>query len=217
MNDRRGFMLVDRDTVVRGQIRNCRRIEIYGYVDGELAAETVIVHDGGQLYGKIRSETAEVSGKIQGELRVKNLIKINSSGSVHGDVQYGQLALEAGGDLSAQMRNIPPSLAGDFNLVVRRGQAVAVTTEDLTALDPDDAASDLVYAVSNLANGYLALSHTPGVPVERFTQADILSGAVLFQHDGLSAAEARFDVMVTDRAGASSGAPRTVTVSVNDR
>ena len=74
---------------------------------------------------------------------VKNLIDIRSSGNVSGNVKYGKLALEMGGNLSAEMRNVPPSLGGDLNLEVAKGHSVPITLQDLTALDPDDAARDL--------------------------------------------------------------------------
>ena len=217
MDDMRGLMLVDRDTVFKGRISKGGRVEIYGYVDGEVSANAVVVHEGGKLVGKVRSDSAEVSGLLQGEVRVKNLVRISRTGSVNGDVLYGALALEEGGELSAEVRNVPPTLAGDFNIVVRRGRSVGLTREDLDAVDPDDSASELVYAVTNPTSGFISLKAAPTAAVERFTQADIEAGSVVFTHDGSIGGKASFDVVVADHSGATSGAPKTVTVTVLER
>jgi hypothetical protein len=162
----------------------------------------------------VKSEDAEVHGTLQGNVTVKNLINIHSSGSVSGNVHYGRLALEAGGSLSAEVRNVPPSIGGDLDLTVQKGRAVAIRLQHLTALDPDDVAKDLVFTVSTARNGFIALATAPRRPVTRFTQADLERGSVVFQHDGSRTTAASFNVVVADHTGATSGAPQTVKVSV---
>jgi cytoskeletal protein CcmA (bactofilin family) len=212
-----GVLVVQQDTFIKGKIRNCRRIEIFGYVEGELAADMLLIHEGGRFYGKARAGSAEVHGTLQGNVIVTELINIRSSGSVSGNVQYGQLAMESGGSLSADVRNVPPAIAGDLDLTVYRGRSVGITVVDLTALDPDDEAKDLVYTVSNARNGAVVLVDTPGAVAETFTQADLEAGKVAFRHDGSATDRASFDVVVTDASGASSGQPKTVNVSVRSR
>jgi cytoskeletal protein CcmA (bactofilin family) len=214
VNDNRGVLVVSEDTIIKGSIRNGRQVEIHGYVEGEVASEALLIHRGGRLYGTIRTDSAEVHGEMQGEVFVKNLIAIGGSGSVTGKVQYGQLAIEHGGNLSAEVRNVPPALLGDFQIEVTRGQSVAITLQDINAVDPDDAAKDLVFTIAHPIRGFVALNATPGQPVTRFTQADLQEGRVLFQHDGSGGAVAGFDVRVTDHTGASSGQPRIVKVDV---
>jgi cytoskeletal protein CcmA (bactofilin family) len=206
--------IIQQDTVIRGEIRNGRRVEVHGYVEGELAAELVVIHPHGQVYGILRADAADVAGTAQGKMFVRNLMSIRSSGTVSGNVQYGQLAMEQGGNLSAELKNVPPSIGGDLHISVDRGRSAAITRYDLTALDPDDSATALVYSVSNARSGYLVLADAPQNPVSRFTQADVESGTVYYVHDGGAAAEGAFDVVVTDAAGATSGAPRTVAVSI---
>lgn len=215
MNDNRGVLVVSADTVIKGGIRHGRHVEIYGYVEGDVASEAVLVHPNGRLFGIIRADSAEVHGEMQGEVYIKNLINIGSSGSVTGKVQYGQLAIAHGGNLSAEVRNVPPTLAGDFTIEVRRGHSVAVTLADINALDPDDKSTDLIFTVTHPVRGFVALIDAPGTPVTRFTQADLEAGRVLFKHDGSPADLAGFDTRVTDHTGASSGPPQLVKVIVS--
>lgn len=214
MSPGQGVMFVGPDMAIQGSIRNCRVLEIAGHVEGEIAVQSLIIHEGGGFYGKIRAEQAEVHGTLTGQAQIKNLIKIGRSGSVSGDVKYGQLAMELGAELSADVRNVPPSLFGDLDLLVARGQAVQITTVDLTAIDPDGSAASLIYAVTRPSNGYVELAETPGKPIETFTQADLEAGRVSFRHDGNGSGQASFDVVVMDHAGATSGQAKTVHVTV---
>lgn len=210
------MLVVTEDTVIRGvrELRNCRLLEVFGYMEGDVAAKAVRVHKNGRLFGKLKSDTAEIHGTLQGEVVVKNLIDIRSSGNVSGNIQYGKLALEQGGNLSAEVRNVPPALAGDLNLEVSKGGAVPVTRQDLNALDPDDAAKDLKFTISNVRNGHVALSSAPRRSVTAFTQADLEAGRVAFVHDGRGTGLASFDIVVADRSGGTSGKPQTVKVAV---
>ncbi len=210
----KGTIVVGRDMAIRGAVRNCREIEVYGYVEGEIAAQSVIIREGGRVFGKIRAGSAEVHGILQGTAFVKDLMTIRNGGSVSGNVQYGQLAMEIGGDLSADVRNVPPAIFGDLDLTVARGQAVKITVADLTAVDPDDSSASLTYTVSTALNGLIEQAAAPNQAVATFTQSDLEAGNIAFRHDGSTARVASFNVVVTDHAGASSGAPATVHVTV---
>jgi cytoskeletal protein CcmA (bactofilin family) len=209
-----GVLVVREDTIIKGEIRNCRQMEVYGYVEGDVAAQSLVVHPSGQCYGTVKTESAEIRGTLQGNVAVTHLISIRDTGSVTGNVQYGQLAMEPGGNLSAEVRNVPPAIAGDLDLTVDKGRSVRVTLEDLHAVDPDDEAKDLVFSVSNTRNGVVTLAGGAGRPITKFTQADLNSGRVNFTHDGSATKSASFDVVVTDHTGASSGAAQTVKVHV---
>ena len=214
MSDNRGVLVIGEDAILKGEIRNCREIEIYGYVEGKLDAGRVVVHPQGRLYGTVKVETADIAGEMQGDVRVKQLISIRQSGSVTGNVKYGRLAMEEGAELAATVRNVPPSLSGDLDLAVVKGRSVRITTADLTAVDPDDHAANLTFSVTNAAGGIITFASAPGQPVSTFTQADLEQGKVYFAHDGSANDTARFDVMVADKAGATSGKAQTVNVAV---
>ena len=209
-----GAAIIAEDLIVTGEIRNGGHVEVRGYVEGTVSAERVSIHPGGRVFGTLLADNAEVFGTMQGKVAIKQLMNIGSTGVVSGDVRYGKLAMAAGGDLSADVRNVPPEVTGDFHLVVRRGRSVPITTTDLTAFDPDDSSEQLTYHVSAPANGYVSRASAPSTPIDHFTQAELAAGSMLFVHDGSGSAVAGFEVVVTDHAGASSGAARSVTVAV---
>lgn len=214
MEDKSRVLIIRDDTFLKGEIRNAAHVEVFGYVEGEIAAEQLVVQQGGRCHGRVKVQRADVRGLLQGDVVVRELINVRSTGEVTGNVKYGRLAMELGGTLTAEMRNIPPSIAGDLDLSVDKGKAVRITLQDLSALDPDDAAQHLTFTVSDVRNGFLTLAHNPGYPVDTFTQADLEQGTVLFHHDGTNDPLASFAVVVADRAGATSGAAQTVKVAV---
>ena len=211
----RGGAVIGEDLVIQGDLKSRGDIDVHGYVTGSVTAERLTVHRGGRVYGNVRAATAEVNGTMQGTIAVRNLISIGASGSVNGDVRYGQLALAPGGELSAEVRNVPPELTGDLKIVVRRGRSVRITTEDLDAIDPDSPSEQLVISASRVTGGFVARASAPATPIDRFTDKELERGQIVFVHDSM-AASGSIDVVVTDQAGATSGAPKTVQVTVID-
>lgn len=214
MEDTSRVLIIREDTFLKGGIQNAGRIEVFGYVEGDVAGDLLIVQPGGRCFGRVKVEQADVRGTLQGDVVVRQLITVRSSGEVIGNVKYGKLAMEMGGRLTAEMRNIPPSIAGDLDLSVDRGKAVRITLQDLSAVDPDDNSDQLTFTVSQVSNGFVALTTDPVRPVDTFTQTDLEQGTVLFRHDGTNDPRASFAVVVADRAGATSGAAQMVNVAV---
>lgn len=212
-----GLLRIAADTELAADVRNCRRLEVHGVVEGDVVADDVVVFEGGRVSGRLRTQNLEVRGSIEGDVVVRTLITIRSNGSVTGDVRYGRMMLETGGELTAKVKNVPPELTGDFFVTVPRGQHVVITSEDIVAIDPDNTADELTFTVSDIRGGYIVFDGDMGNAVNHFTQADLNLKKVLFVHDGGLERTGKFDVVVHDAQGASSGKPRTVDVSITDR
>ncbi len=207
--------LISKDLVVEGEINApASLVEVYGLVNGQMDVKQLVIHPGGKVIGTVHAAKISANGFMQGEINVEGLLDIGTTGSVNGKVVYGSMAMVEGGELSADVRNIPPTLAGDMKITVTKGKAVRLTTNDLTAVDPDDDAKDLKFAVSNMKNGYVVCTDKPKIAAQSFTQEQLEQGTIVFVHDGKTNVSASFNVSVTDASGASSGAPRTVDVEV---
>jgi cytoskeletal protein CcmA (bactofilin family) len=205
--------VIGRDATLEGEIRQADRIEVYGGIRGSVTAMRLVVHPGGRVYGTVRVAAAEVHGALEGDIAVRELIEISAGGKVKGRVKYGRISMETGAELDADMRNVPPEISGDFELTVRRGGWVRLTTSDLNAYDVESSPVDLTYAVSGVAKGRIVRAKDSTIAIDRFTQFELAGGAVLFVHDGSSDPTTSFSVTVTDQAGAST-APRQVSVAV---
>ena len=167
VEDTSRVLVIREDTFLKGEIRNGGRIEVFGYVEGDVAGDLLIVQPGGRCYGRVKVESADVRGELQGDIVVRQLITIRGSGVVTGNVKYGKLSMEMGGALTAEMRNTPPSISGDLDISVHKGKAVRITLQDLSALDPDDTAEALTFTVSQVRNGFVTLAADPGATGRR--------------------------------------------------
>ncbi|MGQ0456521.1 MAG: polymer-forming cytoskeletal protein [Hyphomicrobium sp.] len=214
MSDTRGVLIIGSDAVLHGEVQQSRRVEVHGVVEGGVVAREVIVYPEGRMTGKLTTDAADVRGQLHGEVRVHNLISIRSTGDVMGNVKYGRLAIEEGGELAAQVRNVPPSISGDLDLTVPRAGSVRITRADLSAFDPDDAPQNLTFNITNAAGGFVARAQAPRFALDQFTQDELADGQIIFVHDGGGDRFAKFDIVVNDASGASSGAPKTVNVAV---
>lgn len=214
MADTRGVLILGEGAVLKGEVKQGRRVEVWGTIDGGVTATELVVQEGGKVFGSVKVEAAEVHGTLQGDVRIQQLFALKSTGTATGKIKYGRLAMEEGAELSAHVRNIPPAIIGDLDLTVGKGRSVRITLADLNAVDPDDKPEDLTFSVSNASGGYVSLAASPAVPAVTFSQADLIAGQVYFSHDGSEGPKAQFDVAVTDASGAASGPAMTVNVAV---
>ena len=66
MSDNRGVLIIGEGAVLKGEVKSGRRVEIWGYVEGGVTASEVVVQEGGKLFGRITSDTAEIRGTAAG-------------------------------------------------------------------------------------------------------------------------------------------------------
>lgn len=92
---------------VKGEIRNCRRLEIEGELEGDLETGEIVVREGGRISGNIKAHSAEIHGNVDGILLVEDLLDIHESGIVDGEINYGKLSVASGGQLVGTLKQAP--------------------------------------------------------------------------------------------------------------
>ena len=75
-------LIIGEGATISGNIQEKNQINIQGSVDGDVECKDLIVGKSGNLKGKIKTESLSVEGTVEGELNVKGLLKLMSSGSV---------------------------------------------------------------------------------------------------------------------------------------
>lgn len=98
----------------------------------------------------------------------------------------------------------------DGMLTLRAGETVMLDPSNFLLADPDNAASDFLFAVSNVRNGHFELVTDPGVPVTIFSFAELSSSQVRFVHQR-GAGAPTYDIEVSD--GSLSSEPLAARVS----
>lgn len=109
-----------------------------------------------------------------------------------------------------------PSLVNN-GASIAEGATRTISYNELHAVDPDSASSQIIYTVTGVSGGRVESSLAPGVAVTSFTQDDIAAGRIRFVHDGSEGSSAGFSFSLSDATTTVSGNSFNFTVTpVND-
>ena len=96
-------LIIGEGATINGTIKENNEISIQGTVEGDIECKDLMVGKSGTLKGKIKTETLSVEGNVEGELTVKGLLKLMSSGKVSGKISYGSLQIHEGGKIMGEL------------------------------------------------------------------------------------------------------------------
>ena len=96
-------LIIGEGATINGTIKENNEISIQGSVEGDIECKILMVGKSGTLKGKIKTDSLSVEGNIEGELIVKGLLKLMSSGTVSGKITYGSLQINEGGKLMGEL------------------------------------------------------------------------------------------------------------------
>jgi len=84
-------------TEVKGSIKTPTDYRIDGFIEGSIACDgKVIIGDKGRVKGDIVSKNMEVSGKIEGTIKIESLLTLKASAIIDGDIITNKLIIEVG-------------------------------------------------------------------------------------------------------------------------
>ena len=96
-------LIIGEGASIKGEIKEENEITINGNVDGEIECKDLIVGKTGSIKGKIKADTLYVEGSIEGDINIRELLKLMSSSYVSGKVHYGSLQINEGGKLIGEL------------------------------------------------------------------------------------------------------------------
>jgi cytoskeletal protein CcmA (bactofilin family) len=101
-------LIVGREIGLSGEIKACDRLIVEGSVEANLAnCQDVNIAESGLFRGSASIDDAEIRGRFEGTLTVRNRLFIRASGKVTGTVRYGQIEIECGGQISGDVQAQP--------------------------------------------------------------------------------------------------------------
>ena len=77
---------------VVGKIIGNGTLTIFGHVEGEVRAPTIVIAEGAQIEGKVSAEELTVGGYVKGTLHA-NRVTLNSTAVVNGDIFHRTLLI----------------------------------------------------------------------------------------------------------------------------
>jgi cytoskeletal protein CcmA (bactofilin family) len=88
-----------------GKIVGHGAVTIFGHVEGELHASTVVVAEGAAVKGDVVAEELTISGRVEGTIRA-NRVKLNSTAVVDGDILHRSLVVAENAQFEGASRRL---------------------------------------------------------------------------------------------------------------
>lgn len=105
-------LIVGKEISLNGEISSCDRLIVEGKVEASLAGcQFIEIADGGVFKGAAEIHDAEIRGLFEGKLTVQGRLWICATGRVVGEVRYGQIEIECGGEVSGTIDKAPAGLS----------------------------------------------------------------------------------------------------------
>ena len=99
---------------IEGKLNMPGKVMILGSFTGSINCSTLEIYKDGKVVGTIEAEDVIIAGYVEGELACSGLLTIAKTGAVKGRVAYGNLLVELGGLLDAEVFQLE---SGDTKLV----------------------------------------------------------------------------------------------------
>ena len=109
-------LIVGPDIKMKGvEITDCDTLVVEGRIEATLDSRVLQIAPNGIFCGTVAVDTAEIHGKLEGELTVRKQLVIHATGKVSGKIRYAKIKVEEGAEL-----------AGEINMMERGPQGVVV-------------------------------------------------------------------------------------------
>lgn len=99
-------LIVGRHIKLRGvEITDCDTLVVEGRVEASMDSRVVQIAESGVFTGTATMEVAEIWGRFDGQLTTRELV-IYATGRVSGDILYGKIRIEEGGELTGDVSTL---------------------------------------------------------------------------------------------------------------
>ena len=85
------------------EITDCDTLVVEGTVEATMNSRVIKIAEQGAFHGTAEIDIAEIHGKFDGTLTVREKLVIYGSGKVSGTIRYGKVVIEEGGELTGQI------------------------------------------------------------------------------------------------------------------
>lgn len=85
------------------EITDCDTLVVEGTVEATMDSRVIQIAQQGAFKGSAEIDIAEIRGRFEGNLTVRQKLVIHASGRVTGRIRYGKIVVEEGGQLSGDI------------------------------------------------------------------------------------------------------------------
>lgn len=127
-------LIVGKDIHLKGEITSCDVLVVEGKVEASMNSRYIGIADTGVFEGDCEIDTADISGRFDGNLTVRERLIVRESGRVTGTIRYGEIQIEAGGVIAGdvQVTGTPKAVAKPVEQAPKTAETQAKPAEDDT-------------------------------------------------------------------------------------
>ena len=100
-NPNAGKSVLASDLRITGEISSTGSVEVFGEIDGNLAARSLMIGSEGSVKGSVSAETIEVKGALDGRVSTQSFT-LRASAKVEADITYTALVIESGAQIEGR-------------------------------------------------------------------------------------------------------------------
>jgi len=107
-------LIVGPDIKMKGvEVTDCDTLVVEGRIEATLDSRVIQIAQNGTFSGTVAVDTAEIHGRLEGELTVRKQLVIHGTGKVSGKIRYARIKVEEGAELAGEisvLEKSPPGL-----------------------------------------------------------------------------------------------------------
>ncbi|MFC3198911.1 polymer-forming cytoskeletal protein [Parapedobacter deserti] len=124
------FNLIAQGTEITGDINTPGDLRIDGHITGNVTCTAkLVVGESGEVDGHINCQSGEISGTVRGQVIAKEVLQLNQSASIQGDIEAMRFVVEDGASINGRCTtskslNLPGRLPEVKLISYEKSQAV---------------------------------------------------------------------------------------------
>ncbi|MDD3287924.1 MAG: polymer-forming cytoskeletal protein [Alphaproteobacteria bacterium] len=127
-------LTVGKGLSLSGEISACDSLVVEGKVEAKLSDGKLLeITESGQFRGTVEIENADIAGRYDGQLTVHGRLTVRSTGRISGMVCYGELEVNAGGQIIGEVQ-----VVGENKAATNGGKGFKTAAKFTSLADEDD-------------------------------------------------------------------------------
>jgi len=95
--------LISNGSIIRGEVNAAGDMRVDGQIFGKIVSKAkIVIGETGKVEGNINCLNADISGHVNGDIYIGELLTLKSTARITGDIVTKKLVIEAGADFNGQ-------------------------------------------------------------------------------------------------------------------
>jgi cytoskeletal protein CcmA (bactofilin family) len=115
-----------------GEITDCDTLVVEGRVEAAMDSRVIQIAETGVFSGTVSIDVAEIRGRFEGELTARKQLVIYSTGRVSGQIRYGKIRIEEGGEVTGDVSTLSRAAATAVKEITLTGASPSIPSASVT-------------------------------------------------------------------------------------